>query len=227
MTRTREQVLANELKHWEARERATQERADTVARRQAAEGRVPRHYRGFHESLERVVAEEIEQAEVPEAVNLLEELAVMRAFAQRAVDVHRVAWNSETATEQARVVADALLVDSMQQVAAMCEKTAKVFSLTSDRFTVASLRGILVQVVACVTRVYGADERVDELVAELRGIRLQRGSEVLLGDLSEDLVGDAARATMIAPNGEAIIDAEVVGMDATIPDNPETTPENT
>ena len=114
-----------------------------------------------------------------EQVQVLEELALFRVEAQRAVRVYEAALsqnNMEVLYSAAQLMGDAL-----RQVVKTAESSARINALSVDRFTAFNLTHFISQVVGLAYEVFGDEhiekaERFEALVrAEARTVGEQRG----------------------------------------------------
>jgi len=143
-----------------------------------------------------------------EALNLFEELALMRVSAGEAVKLYEGALKLDEKTDtvtkekadELKQFASSLMVSALQQVQQMCEAAARVESQGKDKYSIHSLKAIIDQIILISYRVF---KKHPDLVLDFeRAIR-------------EDIrMPNEATGTDITP------DQDVMDMDATVPKEP-------
>lgn len=162
---------------------------------------MPRLYSKYlNTALEEVVGQVMGE-DPREALNLFEELALMRISAGEAIKLYGAALKigDEQKGQELRMSAAAVMAQALGNVQSMCEAAARVESQGKDKFSVHTLRAIIDQITLVAHATF--KDHPDLVMKFQRDIKEQVRIPAAGG----------AEGTHLTP------DKDVMGMDATIP----------
>lgn len=150
-------------------------------------GRVSIYYSKFLGEPLAALADKFASQTPLEAIQIHEEVAVIRAAATKALQFAAAAFQSEKSTDATKLVATQLIISTMTQVSQVVERAAKIEAMADDKISVKSAVKLIDQIIRVMHDVLG-DENNDviKLIADRITAEVRMPLESVRGHRDED-----------------------------------------
>lgn len=170
----------------------------------------------LNETLQEAVESQL-RLPVENQLNLFEELAISRTLAKDALQMYAEESANPKSTREQILIAGKFLYSALEVVTNFCEKAAKVDSMQRDKYSIHTINSIVAQIVNIIHIVLDIHDQHELAVELAREIRIQLKIPVQTVKLIEANANNQL-GTNLTPEA---IDATVIDMDSSVPNNPE------